>query len=71
MFPSCKDLFDTTSSSDDNLFYGFSEEELNMARNRKVVGSTIVNSNTIDPGSGAIDTPTATPTFGFQDRLGS
>ena len=30
MFPTCKDLFDT-SSSDDNSFYGFSKEELNMA----------------------------------------
>ena len=26
---------------------------------------------TIDAGSGAIDTPTVTPTFGFQDRLQS
>ena len=30
MFSTCKDLFDT-SSSDDNSFYGFSKEELNMA----------------------------------------
>ena len=30
MFPTCKDLFDT-SSYDDNSFYGFSKEELNMA----------------------------------------
>ena len=30
MFPTCKDLFDT-SSSGDNSFYGFSKEELNMA----------------------------------------
>ena len=30
MFPTCKDLFDT-SSSDDNSFYGFSKEEINIA----------------------------------------
>ena len=45
MFPSCKDLFDT-SSSDDNSFHGFSEEELNMASksksSRKLPSSTTV-----------------------------
>ena len=34
MFPTCKDLFDT-SSSDENSFYGFSKEELNMASKSK------------------------------------
>ena len=34
MFPTCRDLFDT-SSSDDNSFYGFSKEELNMASKSK------------------------------------
>ena len=38
MFPTCKGLFDA-SSSDDNSFYGFSKEELTMASNRKVVGT--------------------------------
>ena len=46
MFPTCKDLFDT-SSSDDSSFYGFSKEELNMASksksSRKVPLSTAIS----------------------------
>ena len=46
MFPTCKDLFDI-SSSDDNSFYGFSKEELNMASksksSRKVPSSTAIS----------------------------
>ena len=44
MFPTCKDLFDT-SSSDDNLFYGFSKEELNMASKSR--SSTKLSSPTV------------------------
>ena len=43
MFPTCKDLFDT-SSSDDNSFYGFSKEELNVASKSK--SSRILSSPT-------------------------
>ena len=46
MFPTSKDLFDT-SSSDDNLFYGFSKEELNMTSkfksSRKLPSSTTIS----------------------------
>ena len=46
MFPTCKDLFDTSSSDDDSL-YGFSKEELNMASesksSRKVPSSTTIS----------------------------
>ena len=46
MFPTSKDLFDT-SSSDDNSFYGFSKEELNMASksksSRKLPSSTAIS----------------------------
>ena len=46
MFPTCKDLFNTTSSSDDNSFYGFSKEELKHGLQiERYQESTIVNSN--------------------------
>ena len=134
MFPTFRDLFHTLRS-DDNSFYGFSKEELDMVSkwksSRKVTSPTATRTSssctitstcrlrlrtlklvesqseplivqqdssgfhlvdksfskgsipsvsslsysssfiTIDPGSGTIDTPTVTPTFGFQDRLQS